>query len=126
MIEALIVDWTTIGRPPKGKISSPNDWARELPAPFCLAPASVVLAPVCANVKLPTLIGEPLAHLRHAFLSLRVRDRCIQQPGFLLGRKIPDLLRDLDRAELGAAHQAEVGGLGAFGGEGLVLRRFPD
>src|SRR6266498_4423037 len=37
------------------------------------------------------------------------------------GRVVADVLRDLHRAEVGAAHRAEVGKLRAFGGEGLVV-----
>ena len=33
----------------------------------------------------------------------------------------PDICRDFHRAESGAAHGAEVGGLGTFGGEGFVV-----
>src|SRR5688572_29186066 len=39
----------------------------------------------------------------------------------LLRRAIPHLLGDLHRAEPRAAHRAEVGGLGAFGGEGQIV-----
>ena len=42
-------------------------------------------------------------------------------------RKLADFLGDFHRAEFGAAHRAEVGGLGAFGRKRLVvilLRRF--
>ncbi len=39
----------------------------------------------------------------------------------LLRREVAHFLRDLHRAEFGAAHRAEVRGLGAFGGERLVV-----
>src|SRR3546814_12361034 len=39
----------------------------------------------------------------------------------LLGRKLAYLLADLHRAEFGAAHAAEMGGLGAFGRQRLVV-----
>ena len=41
--------------------------------------------------------------------------------GILLAREIPHLLRDLHAAEFRAAHAAEMRGLGAFGGERLVV-----
>ena len=41
--------------------------------------------------------------------------------GILLRGEVADFLRDLHAAEFGAAHRAEVGGLGAFGGERLVV-----
>src|SRR5205814_544688 len=39
----------------------------------------------------------------------------------VLGGVLPDLLRDLHRAELGTAHRAEVRDLGALGRQGLVV-----
>jgi hypothetical protein len=36
-------------------------------------------------------------------------------------RELAHLLRDFHRAEFGAAHRAEVGGLGAFGRKRLVV-----
>ena len=39
----------------------------------------------------------------------------------LLRREVSHFLRDLHRAEFWAAHRAEVGGLGAFCGERLVV-----
>ena len=42
----------------------------------------------------------------------------------LLAGKVPHLLRDLHRAELWAAHRAEMRGLGAFGWQRLVVVLF--
>ena len=42
----------------------------------------------------------------------------------LLRGKVPHFLRDLHRAEFWAAHRAEVGGLGAFGRQCLVVVGF--
>src|SRR6185369_10826330 len=47
-------------------------------------------------------------------------DECLRA-GILLAREIPYLLRDLHAAEFRASHRAEVCGLGAFGGERLVV-----
>jgi len=85
------------------------------------------------QVDLPALLAKPFAHFRHAL----DRGGAAGGGGFgagglargeegirrlvLLGGEVADFLSDLHRAELGAAHRAEVGGLGAFGGQRLVV-----
>ena len=61
-------------------------------------------------------------HLGHAGFGLFLRGGGgIEQPGFFLGREVAHFLADLHAAEFGAAHRAEVGGLGSFGRQGLVV-----
>ncbi len=60
------------------------------------------------QVNLPTPLPELRRLLRHPLLRLR-------------HARVPNILADLHRAELGPAHRAEVGHLGALGGQGLVV-----
>ena len=79
-----------------------------------------MLASARAHIKLAPRFLEQLAHLGHAFFGFLRRDEILGGL-VLLRRKFPHLLADLHRAEFGAAHAAEMGGLGALGGEGLVV-----
>mmetsp|Transcript_18152 Transcript_18152/g.37477 ORF Transcript_18152/g.37477 Transcript_18152/m.37477 type:complete len:206 (+) Transcript_18152:147-764(+) len=67
------------------------------------------------DVDLVPFVQEGLGHFIHA-LSERV---LVLQS--MLGRILPDLLRDLHAAEFGAAHAAEVGDLGRLLGQRLVM-----
>src|SRR3546814_4783624 len=97
-----------------------------------------MLASTCAHIKLAPRFFEQLAHLLHAFLGIDDFERPSPGPSrlreggrfggeevfgglVLLGRKLAYLLADLHRAEFGAAHAAEMGGLGAFGRQRLVV-----
>jgi len=90
------------------------------------------------QINLPAFLAELLAHLRHARLGFAEGEllspssaslRKFEIAAFprkaagcrLRGGKISNFLGDLHRAEFWPAHRAEVGGLGAFGGEGLVV-----
>ena len=82
-----------------------------------------MLSITSAHIQFPPGLVIDLAHLGHARFGVLSRHEIprvlVLQPG-----KLPDLLADLHRAEFRAAHAAEMGGLGAFGGEGLVVILF--
>ena len=94
-----------------------------------------MLPATSAHIKLAAGFLEELAHLFHAFQGgglaglrhFRARQARRQEAVgglVLLGGEIPHFLRDLHRAEFGAAHAAEVRGLGAFGGQRLIVILF--
>src|SRR3546814_3681662 len=77
---------------------------------------------VCSSdlVKLAAGLVVELAHCRHPGLRFLGCNKGLRSR-ILLRREIAHLLRDLHRAEFGAAHRAEVGGLGALRRQGLVV-----
>ena len=79
-----------------------------------------MLAPTRAHIQLAARVLIDLAHFRHALLGLLRRDE-VCAVLILQLRKFPNLLTDLHRAEFRAAHAAEMRGLGAFRGQGLVV-----
>ena len=76
-----------------------------------------------AHIKLAPRLFEQLAHLGQALLGFLHRDEVFGGL-VLLGRELADFLADLHRTEFRAAHAAEMRGLGAFGGQGLVVVLF--
>src|SRR3546814_7152623 len=76
-----------------------------------------MLSPAGAHVKLAAGLVVELAHCRHPGLRFLGCNKGLRSR-ILLRREIAHLLRDLHRAEFGAAHRAEVGGLGAFRRQG--------
>jgi len=79
-----------------------------------------MLPPTRADVQLAASFIVLLRHLGHSLLHLlssNERRRFL----ILLAREIAHFLRDLHAAEFRAAHAAEMCGLGAFGGERLVV-----
>src|SRR5690348_14733379 len=68
------------------------------------------------DIDFAAFVVKALAHFDHSAVGV-FRNR----PLFLQSGEFPDLLGDLHRAELGSAHRAEVRGLGALGGKGLVV-----
>lgn len=65
------------------------------------------------QINLPTLFLELLTHLRHPLRRILGRDEAIRAL-VLLGGEVAHFLRDLHRAELRAAHAAEMRRLRAF------------
>src|SRR3546814_493868 len=95
---------------------------------------------VCSSdlIDFSALLAKFLAHLGHAAFRFGFLRGDRPSPGpsrmregggceetvcrlILLGREVSHFLGDLHRAEFRAAHRAEVGGLGAFRREGLVV-----
>lgn len=73
-----------------------------------------------AHIKLAPRFLKQLAHLGHALLGFFSREEVFGGL-VLLRRKLAYFLADLHRAEFRAAHAAEMRGLGALGGERLVV-----
>ena len=73
-----------------------------------------------AHIKLAPRFLKQLAHLGHALFGFLGGDKVFGGL-VLLCRKFAHFLADLHRAEFRAAHAAEMCGLGAFGGERLVV-----
>src|SRR3972149_6195989 len=71
------------------------------------------------SLDLPVNLGPAFFELLGLFLeALLQRPRLVQA---LLRRVLAHVLGDLHRADVGAAHRAKVGELGALSGEGLVV-----
>jgi len=82
--------------------------------------ASVVLPTTRAHIQLAPRILIDLAHFRHALLGLFGGNEA-RAVLILQLRELAHFLADLHRTEFGAAHAAEMGGLGTFGRERLVV-----
>ena len=94
-----------------------------------------MLAPASAHIELAPRLLENPAHLLHprdcrrlarcrGLRSGRAARNEALHTLILLAGEVPHFLRDLHRAEFWAAHRAEVGGLGAFCGQRLVVVLF--
>lgn len=79
-----------------------------------------MLPPTRAHIQLAPGFLINLAHLRHALFGVFGGDE-VGAVLILQLRELADFLADLHRAEFGAAHAAEMGGLGALCRERLVV-----
>src|SRR3546814_13591382 len=73
-----------------------------------------------AHIQLAPRFLKDFAHLRHALFGFLGRDEA-RAVLILQLRELAHFLADLHRTEFRAAHAAEMRGLGAFGGERLVV-----
>ena len=79
-----------------------------------------MLPSTSTQIQLAPRLFEQLAHLGHALLGFLGGEEVFGGL-VLLRRKLAHFLADLHRAEFGAAHAAEMRGLGAFRRQGLVV-----
>lgn len=85
-----------------------------------IANYSIMLPATRTHIQLAPRVLIDLAHFRHALLGLFGGDEA-RAVLILQLRKLAHFLADLHRAEFGAAHAAEMGGLGALRRERLVV-----
>src|SRR3546814_2524105 len=79
-----------------------------------------MLPATLSQIQLAPRFIKDFAHLRHALVGFIGRDEA-RAVLILQLRELAHFLADLHRTEFRAAHAAEMRGLGAFGGERLVV-----